>query len=311
MNAAVQRYHFEPGTLIEYDGFSVVVAGFGKAGLIVRDRFVGEDETPRYFVLSDAKVQEILGRYDVVIDADFSKDGSSDFDEPNIGQVGISWGERTDDQRKVALQRESWCLATKAVLKIGPFHTKQIEDNYVEIQARALDRQRLNALGTDKNGKFEGRTWGPKSVDNYCATYLSMRVPHPNALVGAKLVGNTTSVMSSAENALLDRCCENYLNRAQPSKASIVRYVRQTFDTAANQRRLNGDMHTLSTPHQNTIYRRLSKFTRLALVISREGYKAAQKEFSPTQHGVRALKPGELIELDFWKGDVFTFSQRA
>ncbi|WP_298260931.1 hypothetical protein [uncultured Litoreibacter sp.] len=46
-------------------------------------------------------------------------------------------------------------------------------------------------------------------------------------------------------------------------------------------------------------------------MISREGYRAAQKEFSPTQHGVRALKPGELIELDFWKGDVFTLSKKG
>lgn len=73
----------------------------------------------------------------------------------------------------------------------------------------------------------------------------------------------------------------------------------------------NGDHRPFFTPHKNTVYRRLKRYTRLELVIGREGYQAAQKAFSPTQHGVRALKPGELIELDFWKGDVFTLSKKS
>jgi len=309
MNVSVQRFHFEPGTLIEYDGFSVVVSGFGKAGLIVRDRFVGKEETSKYFVLSDLKVQEILGRLDVAVDIDFSKNDPDEFD--TVPNAEVPWDGRSAGDKKAAFQREAWCLATQTVLRLPPYTEKRIEDRYAEIQAVAFDRQRLNGLGQVKNGEFLARSWGAKSVSDYCKTYFAAKVPDPRLLISKKLKGNKSPRLTSAQNALLDKCCQKYLSKAQPSKTAIVRMVRKAFRHATQVRRANGDMRPFHAPHPNTVYTRLKKFTRLQLVIGREGYRAAQKEFSPTQHGVRALKPGELIELDFWKGDVFTLSKKG
>lgn len=311
MNVCVQRFHFEPGTLIEYDGFSVVVAGSGQAGLIVRDRYVGDCETVKYHVLTDAKVQEILHRFDVVVDTDFSKNDPDDDAFNIVSDDEVTWGNRSAADRKTAFQREAWCLATRSILGRAPYTESQIENSYRKIKEAAHDRQRLNELGEDKNGEFSARTWGAKSVANYCAKYFAAKVPHPKLLISKKLKGNTFSDLTSAQNALLDKCCHAYLSKAQPSQASIVRLVERAFRSVTNERRANGDMRAFKAPHPNTVYRRLAKFSKLQLVIGRDGYRAAQKEFSPTQHGVRALKPGELIELDFWKGDVFTLSKKG
>ena len=78
MNACVQHFHFEPGTLIAYEGYEVVVTGSVRGGIAVRDRWIGADESVRHYVLSDAKVQELLLRPDVVIDAAFAADAPGD-----------------------------------------------------------------------------------------------------------------------------------------------------------------------------------------------------------------------------------------
>ncbi|MFQ6756907.1 ATP-binding protein [Cereibacter sphaeroides] len=308
MNACVQHFHFEPGTLIAYDGYEVVVTGSVRGGLAVRDRWIGADESVRHYVLSDAKVQELLLRPDVVIDAAFSVDSPGDLP---VVSTETAFADCPAEQRRTALQKEAFCLAARTVLKGGPYHPSRIEEHLAEIIRLALDRQRLNGLGQQRNGRFEGRTWGPRSISNFCKAYFGMRQPHPRALLDRISAGNRTPRLTPTQDALLDECCHAWLSTAQPSGASIVRLVERRFRAARADRVQNGDTSPFPVPHPNTIYRRLNRFSRLEVVAGREGFRAAQKEFSPTQHGVRALKPGELIELDFWKGDVFTFSEQS
>ncbi|WP_298260929.1 hypothetical protein [uncultured Litoreibacter sp.] len=235
MNVCVQRFHFEPGTLIEYDGYSVIVAGSGKAGLIIRDRFVGDDEVVKYHVLTDGKIQEILNRFDVVIDTDFSKNDPNDpgFDVAEGGE--IPWENRSEADKKTAFQREAWCLAARSVLGLPPYTETLVENHYRDIKEAAHDRQRLNALGEDKNGEFLARSWGAKSVSNFCTTYFTAKVPHPKLLLSKKLKGNTFSDLTSAQNALLDKCCQAYLSKAQRFK-SVDRQVRRKSFPAGDQR---------------------------------------------------------------------------
>jgi hypothetical protein len=309
VNAIVQHFHFSPGTLIAYDGYEVVVSGPVKGGIAVRDRFVGENEAQRYFVLDDQMVQKLLQRTDAVIDDNFDTD-SSDISE-NLNSPS-RFEDRSEAERHTAFQREAWCKATHSTLQGGPYTETRIKYKFAQIQSHAIDLQRINALGIkSKNGKFEGRTWGAKSVSNFCKTYYAQKNPHPRALLSDTPSGNTRRRLSAAEDCLLETCCRAYLSKAQPAKASIVRLVERRFREVRNERLRAGNTAPFLTPHSNTVYRRLDRFNRLELVFSREGRQAAQKEFSPTQHGVRALKPGELIELDFWKGDVFTFSKRS
>jgi Mu transposase, C-terminal len=308
MNATVHQFHFTPGTLIAYDGFQVVVTGAVKGGIVVRDRFIGEDEIVKHFVLSDARVNELLQRLDVHFDSEFSSD-DPDQAEPQDEQVAFE--NRPRDELERAYQKEAFCLAAKSVLKRGPFFPGLITKNLTEITTLALDRQKLNGLGTTKNGAFVARTWGARSISNFCNLYFAMPIPHPKVLLDKTPTKKTRRQLTAAQCWLLDKCCDAYLSSAQPSGASIVRYVNRRFRKVEAERRAAGDFSPFNAPHMNTIYRRLRRFSRLELVIAREGYRAAQKEFSPTQHGVRALKPGEMIELDFWKGDVFTFSEES
>ena len=309
MNAMVQNFHFEPGTLIAYDGYQVVVSGPVHGGIAVRDRFIGEGEAPRHFVISSQAVLDLLSRNDVEIDSSFNIN-DSDHSEYITGETHFE--DRSDEDRRLAHQREAWCLSTQAVLKHGRYTETRIKANYSEIKKLAYDRQRLNALGTaSKNGEFLAKGWGAKSVSNFCKKYFSTQDRQPRALVSKAAGGNHSKRLSPAEDMLLDACCRSYLSTAEPSGASIIRLVRRRFREVRKERLKAGDTRPFSTPHANTVYRRLKRFTRLERVLGREGFQAAQKEFSPTQHGVRALKPGELIKLDFWKGDVFTFSKRA
>lgn len=309
MNAIVHHFSLPVGALIEYDEQSVVVSGTARDGTIVRDRFVGETEGARYHVLQDYKVQELLQRLDVTIDEDFS----SDTPEEKVGAFVSNdhWSAAPEEDKLLALQREAWCLAARSELN-GVRHTEtQIKKRIEKIEQRALDRQRLLAFGSDKNGKFPAVTYGPKSVSNFCKMYFSMRKPHPKVFLPKELKGNTFSTLPDAVNALLDRCCAKYLSTAQPSKKSIVKLVRREFRSANQDRRAKGITSDLVVPHQNTVYNRLGKFTKLQLTLGRDGIRTAQKEFSPTQHGVRALKIGEMIELDFWTGDVMTLAKKS
>lgn len=312
MNAIVQQFHFEPGTLIAYDGFQVVVTGPAKDGIIVRDRHVGEGENARHWVLSAAFVQELMQRLDVIIDDEFSKDAPEPDEKTDRSPTRFE--DFPEAERTAAFQREAWCLAAATVLGRDklPFTETKIVKKYPEIRALALERQKLNDLGRHgRSAQFKGRAWGAKSVSDYCKVYFKLAQPHPRALLRRKPTGRVGRRLSEAEDRLLDKCCCDFLDRSKPTPRNIIKLVKREFKAALAARQASGNYTPFQTPHENTIYRRLRRFTRLQIVVGRDGYQAAQKEFSPTHHGVRALKPGELIELDFWKGDVFTFSKRA
>ncbi|ABN78311.1 Mu transposase C-terminal domain-containing protein [Cereibacter sphaeroides] len=308
MNACVQHFHFEPGTLIAYDGYQLVVTGSVKSGLAVRDRFLADGETVRHFVLDDGKVHELLQRHDIVIDPEFSSDRPDDL--PDASKEP-DFENRKPAERRTAYQKEAWCHAARVVLKGGPYYVSRITEHYADIKAIAHDRQKLIKRGVDDNGEFGARDWKPKSVSNFCMAYFAMRQPHARVLIDKTPKGNTRRNLTQEQCILLDRCCEFYLSTSEPKKSSIVALVERRFKKVREDKQARGDNSDFATPHRNTVYRRLGKFKLLQLVIGRKGFRAAQKEFSPTQHGVRALKPGELIELDFWKGDVFTFSQQS
>ncbi|WP_031323998.1 DDE-type integrase/transposase/recombinase [Rhodobacter capsulatus] len=309
MNAAVQRFDFSPGTLIAFDGYELVVSGTIEAGLVVRDRFVGEGEQPRNWVLDDAFVSKLLLRQDVLIDAAENFDGP---DPSKTNKIIVQFEDRSAEDRREAYQREAWCLAAKSVLKVGPYTEQRITLGYDQIKAAAYDRQRIGEIGTvGRNGKFTARIWGPKSVSKFCARYFATCSPHPRALLRQPPSGNTNRRLSCAQDALLNDCCQRYLEPDQKAGSSIVKLVERRFRETHKERQAAGNFSSFPTPHENTIYRRLARFSRLELTVGREGYREAQKKFAPTHHGVRALKPGELIEIDFWKGDVFTFGKRA
>lgn len=309
MNAVVQNFYLPPGTLIAYDGYQVIVTAQVREGLAVRDRFVGDDETPRFFVISQATLNQLFLRQDVDIDTEFSADAPA--------KATSAWARKDaffdadPEDRCTALMKEAWCLAAQSVLRGGPYFPGLIEKNMSAIKEKAFERIRIAGLNQKNNGFFVAKVWGARSISDFCKAYFGMQNPHPYILMNQKSGGNTNSRLTLQQNTLLDKCVEAYLSKAKPSKKSIVRFVERAFRTARRERIAAGNLAPLPTPHQNTVYARLSKFNDLQLVIAREGYREAVKQFSPSQHGVRALKPGEIIEIDFWKGDIFTLTQQS
>ncbi|PZX06851.1 DDE-type integrase/transposase/recombinase [Celeribacter halophilus] len=309
--SVLPTFHFPQGTLISFDSHALVVSGFCRDGLIVWDRAL-EQQTAQHFVLEHAKVREIMGRLDTVVDETFGSDGPEEAALAAQERASISaWESATDEERYEAQLKEAWCLASQKVLQGARKTETNITRRFDAIQADAFRRQRLLKRGTDRNGAFQAKTWGPKRVSQFCTMYFGQLRPSPEALLNKKASGNKTTPRMSAEaSLLLDRICKKYCSTAQPSKASIERTVKQAFRRESAERMSNG-RPPLTCPHRNTIYRRLAQFTKFELVVGRAGIQEAMKEFSPTQHGVRALKPGELIELDFWHGDVFTLRQKS
>jgi transposase InsO family protein len=309
--SVLPTFHFPQGTLISFDSHALVVSGFCRDGLIVWDRAL-EQETAQHFVLEHAKIREIMGRLDTVVDETFGSDGPEEAALAAQERASISaWESATDKERNDALMKEAWCLASQKVLQGARQTETNITRHFDAIQADAFRRQRLLKRGTDRNGAFQAKTWSPKRVSQFCSMYFGQLRPSQEALLNKKPSGNkTTPRMSVEASLLLDLICKKYRSVSQPSKASIERAVKMAFQEESAERMSNG-RPPLMCPHRNTIYRRLDKFTKFELVLGREGIQEAMKEFSPTQHGVRALKPGELIELDFWHGDVFTLRQKS
>ena len=176
--------------------------------------------------IHDQIVNELLGRLDVVIDQNFSCESPADVQDKD-GEV--EWVNRTEDERRTAEKKEAWCLSIQSVLKKNTYHVSDIAAKYAEIRDRAETHMRINALGSNKSGEFVFRDWGVKSLSNFCKAYFSMRRPHPKSLLMKKLKGNTTKRLSLAVDALLDQCVSKHLSKAQPSKASIVRFVKNEF----------------------------------------------------------------------------------
>jgi transposase InsO family protein len=308
--SVLPNFHFPTGTLITFDRHALVVSGYCPAGLIVWDQSLDQDKV-QHFVIEHAKVREIMGRIDTVVDQTYGSDTPEEADLAFKERVAVTaWETATDKERYEALLKEAWCLASQKILKGKRCTETEITRLFTEIQVDALRRQRFLHSGTDKNGAFKAKTWGAKRVSQFCAKYFGQQRPMPEALLNRPPSGNKTSTMAAEASKLLDEVCKKYRSTSQPSGASIERMVEKAFREKSTVRMASG-LSALTVPHRNTIYRRLGRFSKVSLIIGREGIQQGMKEFSPTQHGVRAIKPGELIELDFWHGDVFTLRKKS
>jgi hypothetical protein len=312
MNAIVQNFHFEPGTLISYDGFQVVVQARVANGYSVYNRFGTSAKDRAGLVISDELITSILSRPDVEIDKNFL---DTEIQQARLAvKVERGFSDLTPGEQREAQLKEAYCLATKAILGDGYAKLTLIEKNFPEIKARARNYQvrlKFTVPGPHANLCMT-RDWGTKSVHNFCNAYFRLKKPDPFVLRSRHTdKGNYTSRMSHEASQLLDEICHEYCSTAQPKKASIVRSVTRCFTAENIRRRETQSGKLLDLPHPNTIYARINGISKRRACIGREGFQAAQKNFSPTQHGVRALMPGEIIEIDFWKGDVFTFTEKS
>lgn len=308
--SVLPTFHFPTGTLITFDRHALVVSGYCPAGLIVWDQSLDQDKV-QHFVIEHANVRDIMGRLDTVVDQTYGSDSPEEADLAFKERVAIAaWETATDKERYEALLKEAWCLASQKILKGQRCTETAITRHFTDIQFDALRRQRLLYSGADKNGAFRAKTWGPKRVSQFCAKYFGQLRPMPEALLNRPPSGNRTSTMAAEASKLLDEVCKKYRSTSQPSGASIERMVKKAFREKSTVRMASG-LSALTVPHRNTVYRRLGRFSKVSLIIGREGIQEGMKEFSPTQHGVRALKPGELVELDFWHGDVFTLREKS
>ena len=301
---------FPNGTLLEFGGHAVVVAGHCRDGLIVRNEI--PDGPLQHFVIEHARVREILTRLDFSVDYNYSRDMAEDAGLAAAERGAVkAWAVASQEGREEAQMKEAWALACQTVIPSGRHTWPTIERHFDQIQREALHRQKRLQRGWDKAGAFRAKTWGAKSISQFCAKYFGQLRPTPEVLLNKKNPGNTKpGHMTSQECQLLTGICKKYNDTTQPSGASIEKKVRKAFGEASATLVENG-MRPLRVPHRNTIYRRLARIPKHVTILGRDGLQEAQKLLSPTEHGVRALKPGELIELDFQHVDVFTLRDRG
>lgn len=161
--SVLPTFHFPQGTLISFDSHALVVSGFCRDGLIVWDRAL-EQQTAQHFVLEHAKVREIMGRLDTVVDETFGSDGPEEAALAAQERASISaWESATDEERYEAQLKEAWCLASQKVLQGARKTETNITRSFDAIQADAFRRQRLLKRGTDRNGRVSGKDLGPET----------------------------------------------------------------------------------------------------------------------------------------------------
>lgn len=304
-------YFFPVGTLIQYDGFSVVVEGFSRDGLIVRDEYrIGK--SPQNVLIEHSKVREIMGRIDTVVDQNYRSDTPDDAVLAAAERSAVLvWADATESEQEEALMKEAWVLACQKYIRDQRFTETAIRKKWGEIKAEAIRRLELLCKGKAKGGSFKAKSWGPKRISQFCKLYFDQLLPTADVLLNKKNKGNTQRrVLTREECDLLNQTCKKYRSKAQPSKTSIERQVLKAFRDASAQKMAKG-LPPLSVPHRNTIYRRLAAISKTDQILGREGLQEAMKQLSPTEHGIRALKPGELIELDFQHVDVFTLREKS
>lgn len=309
MNAR-PKFHFPNGTLLEFDGHAVVVSGYCHDGVIVWNE--DRDGPPKHVVIQHARLREITDRVDFSADINYSRDTPEEATLAAASKFAIkSWEVASTKEREEAQIKEAWVLACQTIISGGDYTWTAVERHFDKIEKEATKRQRRLHLGKDKPGAFKVKTWGPKRISQFCRKYFSQLRPTAEVLLNQKNFGNTNpGRMTQQESKLLTDVCKKYRSTSQPSGASIVKDVKRAFE-AASAALLEKGMRPLTLPHKNTVYRRLARMPKHEKILGRDGLQDAQKQLSPTEHGVRALKPGELIELDFQHVDVFTLRDKS
>lgn len=308
--SVVPNFHFPNGTLLEFGGHAVVVTGFCPDGLIVRNEI--QDGAAQHFVIQHAKLREILARVDFSADYNYVRDTAEEAMHAAAAKIAIkAWAGASKKEREEAQMKEAWALACQEIIPGGQYTWSAVERHYDKIQKKAIERQKRLRFGRDKKGEFKTKTWGSKRISQFCQKYFGQLRPTAEVLLNQKNYGNSKpGLMTPQACELLTAVCKKYRSTSQPSDASIVRNVKEAFD-AASAERISKGMSPLRLPHKNTVYRRLARIPKHEKILGRFGLQEAQKLLSPTEHGVRALKPGELIELDFQNIDVFTLREKS
>lgn len=303
-------FHFPRGTLLEFGGHAVVVTGFCREGTIVRNEF--QDGPERNYVIAHAKLQEILACVDFSADYNYSRNTAEEAELAAAAKFAVkAWAEASQKEREEAQMKEAWALACQKIISGGRYTWSAVERHYDKIEKEATKRQRRLHFGWDKKGECKTKSWSPKRISQFCQKYFGQLRPTAEVLLNQKNSGNTNpGHMTSQECKLLTDVCMKYRSTSQPSEASIVREVKKAFDAASAALVAKG-VCPLKLPHRNTVYRRLERIPLHEKILGRDGLQEAQKLLSPTEHGVRVLKPGELIELDFQHVDVFTLRAKS
>lgn len=304
------NFHFPNGTLLEFGGYAVVVTGFCPDGIVVRNEI--QDGPSQNFVIEHAELQKILARVDFSADYNYARDTAEEAKLAAAAKFAVkAWADASQKEREEALMKEAWALACREIIPGVRYTWSAIERYFDKIEKEALARQKRLHRGRDKAGAFKAKTWSPKRISQFCQKYFGQLRPTAEVLLNQKNSGNTNpGHMTSQACKLLTDVCKKYRSTEQPSKASIVTEVKKAFDAASAALVAKG-LPALSLPHKNTVYRRLARIPLHEKILGRDGLQEAQKLLSPTEHGVRVLKPGELIELDFQHVDVFTLREKS
>ncbi|KQQ36491.1 hypothetical protein ASG19_08660 [Rhizobium sp. Leaf306] len=229
---------------------------------------------------------------------------------PNVQALNIRFGGKTFDQSsksnrdRANIRRaffeiyEERCLIEGKISRSGPDFQKWIDENWSLVSKRA----RCDVVVAE-SGKLTVSTFN-RRYRAFVASgrnVLSLIPKHTGP-------GRKTALWTPEAYDLALQCARGYMSRLKPTKALIFDEYKAQLAVANRNLREEEQLYQLSRTKFNDIIASLPAFD---VVASREGEEYALKYFAPNLRSYNVILPGKRVEIDEWKGDLFTFFSKA
>ncbi|MGR9276260.1 hypothetical protein ACU8KI_16795 [Rhizobium leguminosarum] len=229
---------------------------------------------------------------------------------PNVQALNIRFGGKEfdgfsiDSKNRANIRKaifeiyEEQCLTRGHISRSGPKFQKWIDDNWHLVSKRVRCDVVIAESGKLTRSTFNRRYREYKASGR---NMLSLIPKHTGP--GRKTARWTPEAYDFALQA-----ARGYMSRLKPTKALIFAEYKAALSVANKGRPEEEMLYRLSRTKFDDI---IASFPAFDVMAAREGEEYALKYFSPNLRSYNVVLPGKRVEIDEWKGDLFTFFSKA
>ncbi|EJC80816.1 integrase family protein [Rhizobium leguminosarum bv. trifolii WSM2297] len=244
----------------------------------------------------------------------YIKSGKAWIDEgaqnANVQALNLRFGGREfdsftpDDQNRANMRKaifeiyEEQCLKLGHISRSGDKFQKWINDNWHLVSKRVRCDVVIAESGKLTRSTFNRRYREYKASGR---NMLSLVPKHTGP-------GRKTAPWTPEAHDFALQCARGFMSRLKPTKALIFAEYKAALNAANRGRPEEDKLYQISRTKFDDI---IASFPAFDVMAAREGEEYALKHFSPNLRSYNVVLPGKRVEIDEWKGDLFTFFAKA
>ncbi|MEH2698494.1 DDE-type integrase/transposase/recombinase [Rhizobium leguminosarum bv. viciae] len=229
---------------------------------------------------------------------------------PNVQALNIRFGGRqfddfdTDAKNRANIRKaifeiyEEQCLTLGKISRSGPDFQDWIDENWHLVSKRV----RCDVIVAE-SGKLTVSTFNRRFREFKASgrNMLSLIPKHTGP-------GKKTALWTPEAYDFALQCAREYMSRLKPTKALIFQEYKAQLEVANRGLPEEDQLYQISRTKFDDI---IASFPAFDVMAAREGEEYALRHFSPNLRSYNVVLPGKRVEIDEWKGDLFTFFAKA